>query len=137
MISVLFFILSGPVPAQIHVGENFPITTAPEFESGPAVATNPANGEFLTVWHNSLQISTDPPAFQVEILGQRISSSGGLLGEQILVTSAAGDSPALGGSSPAIAFNSQSNEFFVVTSVAILEVLTMAYSVNVLLQMDP
>jgi hypothetical protein len=112
--SVISISLPSFASAQILEGENFPITTAPEFESGSSVAANTANGEFLVVWHNSIRISDDPPAFRVETLGQRVSSSGALVGERILVTPAAAGNPALGGFNPKIAFNSKANEFFVV-----------------------
>ena len=45
--SVLVVALPAPAAPQVLVGENFPITTAEEFQSGPAVAADPATGEFL------------------------------------------------------------------------------------------
>jgi uncharacterized repeat protein (TIGR01451 family) len=103
-ISVLLTIFSVSAFAQVLVGHNISISAAKEFENGPAVAANPANGEFLALWHKS-QYS------DVQILGARIAADGTLIGESFLVTTAG---LCLGGSSPAVVFNSQMNEFFVV-----------------------
>jgi len=114
MISVLLITFSVPAFGQVLVGQNFPITTAVEFENDPAVAANPANGEFLAVWHKSRKIADYPLAFDVEIFGQRIASDGAPIGGSFLVTLAGGSNPALGGHGPAITFNSKMNEFFVI-----------------------
>jgi hypothetical protein len=100
-ISALLGIL--PASAQILVGDNFPITTAEEFQNGPAVAVNPAAGEFLIVWHDLRPFG----ASGFDIFGQRLASDGTPIGTGFPVTAA-------GGSRPALAFNSTTNEFLVV-----------------------
>jgi hypothetical protein len=102
-ISSLLVVLPAPASAQILVGDNFPITTAEEFQSGPAVAVNPPAGEFLVVWHDLRPFG----ATGFDIFGQRLASDGTPIGTGFPVTAA-------GGSRPALAFNSTTNEYLVV-----------------------
>ena len=89
-------LLTAPAWAQEPVGENFPITSAAGNQGGPAIAAIPASGEYLVVWQGGGQVS-----------GQRVGSDGALIGEEFSVISDAGSSD--------VAFNSQTNEFFVVS----------------------
>lgn len=107
MIFALLAILPAPASAQILVGENLPITTAAGFQSGPAVAANPTSGEFLVVWHDDRPFG---PTGGSDIFGQRVSSAGSLIGENLAINN--------GGSAagPDVVFNSMADEFFVVYS---------------------
>lgn len=97
--------LCGSASAQTLIGSEIPITTAAEFQSGPAIAANPAAGEFLVVWHDARPFG--PSGF--DIFGQRVSSTGSRIGENVPITTA-------GGFTPDVAFNSTANEFLVVHS---------------------
>lgn len=77
-------------------------------ESAPAVAYSTGSHEFLVVWHQGV---TFRPR-QDDIHARRVSTSGALLGAEITVTNDVG----LWQTQPGVAYNPQSNEFYVAWS---------------------
>ena len=89
------------------LGTNFPISTAARDQRTPAVAYNSTNNEFLVVWHD---LRPRESVGGDDIYGQRVSGVGGLLGGEILISTIT----VRYRETPAVAYNSTSNEFLVV-----------------------
>lgn len=85
-------------------GTEISISTALGDQAQPVVAYNSAQGEYLVVWEDQRA-----GAGNLDIYGQRMSSSGSLVGSEILISCAASDQ-----ASPAIAYNSATDESLVV-----------------------
>jgi hypothetical protein len=85
------------------LGSEIPISTASQGQFSPAVAYNSISGEYLVVWED-IRGGTIR-----DIYGQRVSSSGALLGSEIPISTASG-----GQYSPKVAYNGTSGEYLVV-----------------------
>jgi hypothetical protein len=91
------------------LGENFHISTVPagsavEWQEEPDVAYNSASNEYLVVWADVRNGYSN-----LDVYGQRVSSSGALLGSEIPISTASGYQ-----AYPAVAYNSISDEYLVV-----------------------
>lgn len=90
--------------AGVLTGTEIPISVALGDQAQPVVAHNSAQGEYLVVWEDERA-----GAGNLDIYGQRVSSSGSLVGSEILISSAVNDQ-----ASPAVAYNSATSEYLVV-----------------------
>ncbi|MFQ6058523.1 MAG: hypothetical protein ACE5MB_06575, partial [Anaerolineae bacterium] len=84
------------------IGDNFPICTEGSWQMTPAVAYSSLADEYLVVWSDWRTSGPD-------IYGQRISSSGALLGDAFPISRAANEQR-----SPAVAYNNLADEYLVV-----------------------
>ena len=90
------------------------IADTAKFESNPKVAFNPTDNEYLIVWeHRNIDSITTGSGtidiIQNDIHGQRLSSTGSLLGGPILIATTSLDQ-----SAPAVAFGSSNGNYLVV-----------------------
>ena len=93
---------SGPL-----IGDDFPISTEIRNQSAPAIAYNPRADEVLVAWVDN---RNNPNGGSGEdIYGQRVSSTGALIGEAFPISTAPYAQEA-----PDIAYNSAANEYLVV-----------------------
>lgn len=85
-------------------GQVFGISAEPDNCLAPDIAYNAATGEYLVVWEYAFDVDRD----DYDIYGQRVSSSGVLLGNRIAIVTS-GDHEGR----PAVAYNSVANEYLV------------------------
>jgi hypothetical protein len=90
------------------------ISIGPGTEFVPVVVANPGNGQFLVVWHDASESPAIASGSYEQVLGRRIDAAGKPLGEVFLASRRVQDSPALGGSRPAVAYSSKLDEFLIV-----------------------
>lgn len=90
--------------AGVLTGTEISISTALGDQAQPVVAYNSAQVEYLVVWEDERA-----GAGNLDIYGQRVSSTGSLVGSEILISSAANDQ-----ASPAVAYNGATDEYLVV-----------------------
>lgn len=86
------------------LGDDFVIYTATDDVRSPVVAYNSVANEYLVVWDEYVYAIG-----HADIFGQRVSSTGTLLGDKITISSAPS-----GQNSPDIAYSSAANEYLVV-----------------------
>jgi len=82
----------------------------------PAVAYNSTDNEYLVVWWGD-DDSDGLVEGEAEIFGQRLGSTGAMLGEQLCISDMGGTGdPEFDAQLPAVAYNSTNNEYLVVWS---------------------
>lgn len=96
-------VLSGDgMPMVTSEDENFPIAVADNNQWLPDVAYSGQTDEYLVVWE-------DHRGDQADIYAQRVSDSGTLLGEEIIISNAPGDQLR-----PRVTYNEATGQFLVV-----------------------
>ncbi|BBL76026.1 DUF11 domain-containing protein [Methylomagnum ishizawai] len=90
------------------------LAVGPGVESLPVVAVNTGNGELLAVWYDTTQSSAIESGAYDQVVGRRIDASGQPVGAVFLISDRVLSAPTLGGSRPAVAYNSKRGEFLVV-----------------------
>jgi hypothetical protein len=106
--------LSGiPLTAQPLVGSVIVVSdgalTGGSGSASPAVAYNPAGGEFLVVW-----VQRDVDGTTDEVFGQRLDGTGERIGEPLRITHSVVTGGEAGADRPALAWSDSAEEFLVV-----------------------
>jgi hypothetical protein len=87
----------------VLVGSEIPISTRSESQTGPAVAYDSANNEYLVVWYDYRSGN------EYDIYGQRVSSGGVLAGSNFPISIASGSQ-----FRPDVGYNSTNDEYLVI-----------------------
>ena len=98
--------VAGANPGDL-VGGSFQISgSAAGFASAPAVAFDPINDNFLVVWTDDRGVPTDDES---DIIGQRVSANGALVGSSFQISSQAGAEYA-----PRVIYHPEQQEYLVI-----------------------
>jgi hypothetical protein len=86
------------------IGTEVALDAATTDQRNPAAAYNSLAGEYLIVWQDE-----HPTYHDLDIMGRRLSDSGGLIGDELTI-----EAPGLDQARPNLAYNSHTNEYLVV-----------------------
>lgn len=113
VLAMALLLALGTAPRRAMAAD-VPIAVSTGLASAPAAAANPKNGRFLVVWTDTLSTTGLASGSFDRILGRWVDAKGQVLGNAFVVSQRAGLDSTLGGSRPAVAYNSRRDEFLVV-----------------------